>query len=593
MKIRNRILLGVILLTLIPLLGLGAFVYWHFSTSIEQRAVSSAEKLGAQFNQNLDLLVEDAARMTLSPLYDGTIVNILKKYNPSANFKLRSHEDVEKLSLFLSGFQYEREHMYGVHIVANNGAVFSHMDTYRVKPVIDLSTEPWVKDLEHSQGKWVFIPLHHPSYYQQPLSKPLVSVARLLRDPADHSPVGYIKVDFKPDLLHSMTTNLAAGDWLIVDERERVLFQSENSHSASSTYSFDYGATRITLEGDDYLVVSNQSRYTKVKVLTFLPEGEIFQELRWFNFWFTMIVLISLTLSIALSIVASKKFLTPLERLKNKMKAIQNGDLKQRIEVPVHDEIGELGEVFNEMMDELDFLMKEVYEMGMRKTKAELKALQSQMAPHFMYNTLEAISMVAMSKREFEISDMISALGNMMRYVLKQDQDMVTLRNEIGFVREYVTIIEFRKGEQISVHWDIDEELLDTPIPKFTLQPIVENAINHGVGDMENGSIWIRTVKKADKVVIIIEDNGIGMDRAVLENIVASVNHLAGLAGGASVKEEAVHNGIAMNNIQRRLHMFFGLSYGLQIYSESGIGTAVHIIIPLKGENVRDQSHAG
>lgn len=589
MKIRNRILLGVILLTLIPLLVLGAFVYWHFSTSIEERAVSSAEKLGAQFNQNLDLLAEDAARLTLAPLYDGTIINILKKYNQSTNFNLRSHEDVEKLSLFLSGFHYEREQMYGVHIIANNGAVFSHMDAYRVKPVIDLSVEPWAEDLERSQGKWVFIPLHHPSYYQQPLSKPIVSIARLLRDPADHSPIGYIKVDFKPDLLYNMTTHLAAGDWLIVDERDRVLFQSEYSH-ATSNYSFNSGATRITLEGYDYMVVGNQSRYTKVKVLTFLPEEEIFQELRWFNFWFTMIVLFSLAISIALSIIASKKFLTPLDRLKNKMKAIQSGDLKQRIEVPVNDEIGELGEVFNEMMDELDYLMKEVYEMGMRKTKAELKALQTQMAPHFMYNTLETISMVALSKREFEISDMISALGNMMRYMLKQDQDMVTLQNEIGFVREYVTIIEFRKGEQISVHWDIDEGLLETPIPKFTLQPIVENAINHGVGDMENGSIWIRTVREGDKVVIVIEDNGSGMDRAVLEDVVASVDHMT---TAASMKEEAVHNGIAMNNIQRRLQMFFGLSYGLQIYSESGIGTAVHIVIPQKGENVHDQSHAG
>lgn len=160
------------------------------------------------------------------------------------------------------------------------------------------------------------------------------------------------------------------------------------------------------------------------------------------------------------------------------------------------------------MMDEINRLFHEVLVTRLREKEAELSALQSQINPHFIYNTLESINMMAVQRRHDEVSDMVSALGKLLRYTIDKAGRLVSLGEEIAFVDSYVRIQQIRFGGKLTVHNEIEEEVLHLRIPKLTIQPLVENAIEHGIAEREEGTIWVSALRFDNELLITVRDDG-------------------------------------------------------------------------------------
>ena len=187
------------------------------------------------------------------------------------------------------------------------------------------------------------------------------------------------------------------------------------------------------------------------------------------------------------------------------------GTFNIRADIQTHDEIGQLTERFNTMVEEINKLVKEVYEVRLQEREAELIALQSQINPHFLYNTLETINMMALDKKDTKLSDIVTSLGRLLRYTVDKQEKPVSLKDEMVFVESYIQIQSFRMGDKLNMEMYIDPSFESCQVPKLILQPFIENVIEHAV-DTNPVTVKLRVSVQEDDLILTIQDNGLGMD---------------------------------------------------------------------------------
>lgn len=287
----------------------------------------------------------------------------------------------------------------------------------------------------------------------------------------------------------------------------------------------------------------------------------------------------SLFFILLISLFAAKLFTQNFSRrllkLEKKMAALCAGNLDTRIEVQGKDEIAQLFQSFNQMATEMKQLVQQQYENGILIKNAEMKALQAQINPHFLYNTLELINWKAMESDSTEIVEISQALARFYRLTLNSGQAMVPLRDELEHITQYLSIQNFRFAQQIQLLTDIPKDCLNLLIPKLTLQPLIENSVLHGFlpkedfSDVEN-IIFIKAVRTDTTLLLTLQDNGIGIAPDKLQQLLSK--EPVGTSGGFGVM-----------NIQQRLQMLYGKEYGLS-YSNVENGNGICVCIRMKAE---------
>ncbi|BBF45378.1 autolysin sensor kinase [Lachnospiraceae bacterium KM106-2] len=290
-----------------------------------------------------------------------------------------------------------------------------------------------------------------------------------------------------------------------------------------------------------------------------------------------LIMIIAITL---IFIVASSGITKHLVQLMKTIEMIKSGDTQKRVTYLKDDEIGRLGREFNEMLDEIRDLISEEYETKLMLKNAEYKALQAQINPHFLYNTLDTMSSIA-SVQDCEIvSSLCQSLSNLFRYSLDMKHPYTTLAKEIIYLKNYIFVMNVRMGGEVQYKFDIDETALNEKVPRISIQPLVENALQHGIKN-KTGDKVIELIARirGEQLQIIVKDNGLGMDATKL-NQQLEENKL-------ELVEEG--NSIGLLNINARMKMIYGEDCGLQIKSEIGKGTSVILTIHrAKVDEVKD-----
>lgn len=256
------------------------------------------------------------------------------------------------------------------------------------------------------------------------------------------------------------------------------------------------------------------------------------------------------------------------------MEEIRQGSLEVRMSISTKDEIGIVADTFNRMMDQIAKLMVEIKEKEKLKKEAEQKFLDAQIEPHFLYNSINSIQYVAHMRGESEIETVSTALSELFRSVLSNKKDFITLWEEKEYIDNYILIERFKYTKNFELIWDVEEELWGYQIPKLLLQPIVENALIHGIADKEGGIINAKVYSDTDTVIIKIMDNGKGIARKKLQELQENINKNQG----------ARFRRVGIANVFERIKLIFGEEYGGNIYSYQNAFTCVELKLPLNVE---------
>jgi two-component system sensor histidine kinase YesM len=279
--------------------------------------------------------------------------------------------------------------------------------------------------------------------------------------------------------------------------------------------------------------------------------------------------------------------LKKLHILRDSMKKVRRGDLNVQIDMDAGGEVGELAHHFRQMMKKMNELIVEAVNKQAATKEAELSSLKNQIDAHFLYNTLENLKMMAEVEAQYTISNALTSLGAMMRYSLKWSSDQVRLRNEIQHIQNYIAIMNVRYDDKLELKLDIPESYLEQEVLKMSLQPLVENAVKHGMNieraRLEGVTIWIRASLTEEGMLIEVGDNGAGMSAQQLEELHAKIHmedaYFYNKYGNRSENEQEGH-GIGMRNVTQRIKMYYGNEYGIGVESMEGTYTKVFMKLP-------------
>ena len=331
---------------------------------------------------------------------------------------------------------------------------------------------------------------------------------------------------------------------------------------------------KVTTFGRErFIVISNHLDRIGWLIIGMVPLNELMDYSRRLTYSIYLIGLVSIILELLFSLYMSQAISKPIVALSESMSDAAQGDLQIRARVDGNDEIGKLAGTFNEMVSRISNLVDQVYYDQKRQRELELLALQSQINPHFLYNSLEslcALSQLGLNEDSYRLG---KSLSMFYRGVLSEGKPVVSIRDEINTLRNYLAIQEIRYKDKLSFIIRVADDVLDQKIIKLSLQPLVENSIYHGLKNVRRkGKIWILGEHRGDTVCLAVVDNGSGFDEKQLRSVLDD-----------SEGEES-NRGFGMSSVDQRIKLFFGEEFGLQFKSRPGHYAKIEITVPYQAE---------
>ncbi len=395
--------------------------------------------------------------------------------------------------------------------------------------------------------------------------------------------IGVLEIDILIEKMFGDLSELQLGNGgfiYILDQSGRIISPYRNNDLENIRLSMspaDNGIKEIISAGQKFRVAYETIKATGYKIVAVVPESEILNELV-HQKNYLIYTIIAGTIAVFLITFLTTNFLfARLKIMIKMMKRIQGGEFGVRIAEQGHDEIGELAISFNQMAANLEEVMKNLIEQETAHRDAEIRALQSQINPHFLFNTLEGLRMECELREEYDLAEAITSLGKLFRYNIKWTNRLVPLRQEIQYVNNYITVMKIRFRNKFSFEVDIAEELQDYLVIKMLIQPLVENCFYHAFKNLDG--IWeihIRGRITGDNLYLEIDDNGIGIDSERL----AKINR--GLLDDNHAEIDKKTEGfIGLWNVNKRIKMQFGMEYGISIRSVLNRGTKIIIRMPV------------
>lgn len=384
--------------------------------------------------------------------------------------------------------------------------------------------------------------------------------------------LGTAILEFSPEiftkLLINNLSNFRHQYTFIVDKEGGIVcsnnsVQTEYLETVQKRYAAGERRFSFIWDKKQYFVCGQLNGISGWRILSVIALDDIFPQIRILKERIYLFVILALVLGMIISLLLAWSVTQPLKQLSEEMGRIKSGNFDSKIESKRKDEVGILIDSYNYMIGEIKRLVNEVYEEKMAQKTAEIKALQAQINPHFLYNTLDTVNWMLLDRGEDDISDIILNLGDLMKYSISGSNHLVPLREEIKYVRSYLEIQKCRMEDRLDYSISVADNCIECKCPKLLLQPIVENAIKHGIEPLaRGGKIEIEAFLGRGGLNILLKDNGKGMEEEEIENIIS---------GNAN---------IGLNNVMKRIKLLYGQEYGLHIQSQKNEGTEVDLSIP-------------
>lgn len=572
MKLKTKFFLLFSLIAVIPLAVLTVFaysLYYHVTEERMSEIVSSQFENISRETQN----AYDSAKQVLSLLtfysQDQTsIYSILQRFSrkeePLTGYEIyRASRDIQGMC---QNVAYAYPFVYGVFVFTPDGDLISYSSQQSVDITPDYSPleDQWYQDTLDLKGKIYISGTKCHSMFD--MDRECTFLAQSLQDIDTHSNLGVIVLCCSPSLFNLDTVNVLG---------DSVMITLENRQNGQSVYQGE--TTNLTDQKDRALTEVLED--TSLELTMIFDYDSLFLEYQNMGYLLLLFAVCCILLAILLSWMFSKSLVVPIQDLSSQMLYQRTSHQIERKDYSGRkDEIGILYRQYYAMLDQLEESIKRDYQDKLILLDAQMKSLEARINSHFLFNTLESINSMAELEDNAQIATMSLALGNMFRYAIKTDSELVTLEQELKNVQDYVSIQSIRFDDKFRLEEDIPGECRQIRVLKLILQPLVENALKHGLCYCSTGDwICIRARNTQDGLTIVVEDNGQGIDREQLEKIQGY------LAEEASFTElgHRDRQSIGLKNIQSRIELYYGKGYGISVESISGKGTRIMIRIPV------------
>jgi Predicted signal transduction protein with a C-terminal ATPase domain len=576
LALARKLILVNVLLIVVPLGVIGAWSFSIFASKMEEQVGKYQLQMLKQVTLNIDTYMNELNRLSLMPYQYQEILDFLATSRQSG--EALSLQEIDDLNSFVSKvFLNGRVDIMGISLFGEHGASYvvlpesQYMTTYQLGG----NTE-WLDKAKGRFGQPTFITTHEVKSTSGTVYQ-VFSIARELRSFDSGDTLGYIVIDIDPAAVRKLLSQVSLGSkeslYMTDSAGDLVLRKEKTAIYPIIEGLSEEGVSHHTADGKSLLVAHVSSEVTGWTTVGVVPVSELMKDSLVVRNSIILIGGICIGLAVLLSVFIAFRITSPLRMLRTLMRKVERGDLKVSFPVQQWDEVGQLGSAFNIMVSRLSELGYRLYETEIREKDAEIAALQSKINPHFLYNTLGSISMYAEVEGNREVVTMTNNLSRLLRYSLSGRKEIVTLRDELDHVQGYMTIQKMRYDDRIDFRLEADESLYSCPVIPLMIQPIVENAINHGLDKgIGEGRIQLSCYQEQGMLMIVIEDDGIGMTSGQLSTMRQRLEKIHDL-GGTS--------GNGLMNVHRRIRLHYGEQYGLQLESMPFQGLKVILAMPI------------
>ncbi|WP_434749843.1 cache domain-containing sensor histidine kinase [Paenibacillus amylolyticus] len=608
MPLRYQLMLLFLLFAIVPSVGLGLLVNWTVERVVERQVEGHTMQLIGKVNEALNTKMENLQNMTYLIAFEPDVNAFMdNKISGDGGGGKREREPIEPpanqvyteseqnrlygIKQTLQGFTTLYPEIAGIVLVNSNGDYISNEMYPRTEQ--RLTREDWYQKAAAQPG--IFTVLGQPqernmTTHVRYKNDEIVSVARSVTDETTGLVKGAVLIDLKLRSVSQAARNVKLGKSgyvMVTDAKGQSVYKPEHplieQIPTNWFVSGESGTFTKEVDSETLLFMYQSSTFTGWRTVGVFPTKESISEVRQIQFYVVSFVFVVCLFGLSASLWFSRSIAQPIFRLMSYMRRAETGNLSAGRWSDRADEIGMLGNSFNRMLSQIRQLISLNELRERQKRDAEMRSLQEHIKPHFLYNTLDTIHWMARKEGADGVSDMASALSRLFRIGLSKGQDYIPLHSELEHINSYLQIQQTRYRDRLHCTVDVPEELQNLYVLKLLLQPLVENAIYHGIkGRRGPGHIVIRGNVQQGRLHLTIQDDGAGMTRERLAEMLQLLD--MPMESLESTSPEWTGKSYGMLNVQARLRLSFGSDYGILLHSKPNEGTCVTIVHPLMRE---------
>ncbi len=563
---------GIVIIIIVT--SVGFFSYISTKNTVEKRVTQSTVETLKQLDRNMYTVFGGVDDLSLFIISDK---NIKKLTNTEVGQFPQIGELIAQLDETYANLTNTKSYILAVNVYSDKGLKFESAG------ISHAEKEPLLKERESqipADGNNLLTYTYRRKY-QQIGDKYVLSLYRQLNDINNLTKrLGIIRIDLSEREINRIYRDIQLGEtgYVFITNKDGVILSHSNVEMINKNirneelfkkvFTGENGFYREKYSGQDMLVTYYESNIQDMTYISVVPFKEITRELNTSLKVTLSIVAVVIALAfIALSFL-TMKITKPIKKMTVLMKKVEQGNLDVLINTDRKDEIGTLGRSFNSMTRKLKILIEEVYKIQLSRKEAELKTLQAQINPHFLYNTLDVIYWTSRLENAPRTGEIVSALAKLFKLGLNKGSEITTIKKEVEHVQSYLTIQKFRYDEIPELRIAVDESILEHSTIKLILQPFVENALMHGIAEMGGrGRVEILGRDQGKNICFEVIDNGKGMEEDRIREIFEE-------------NFESDQKGYGVRNVHKRIKLYFGQDYGVEIFSKTASGTKVVITIP-------------
>ncbi|WP_339307152.1 sensor histidine kinase [Paenibacillus sp. FSL R5-0519] len=604
MNLRMKLALAFLLLIIVPMCALGIGMFLVTSHTIEKKYNQQAEYALQAISYNIENVFQQINNVTDNGIATSVFQMALNAKDPtkqdlgtgnqlSLNASQRNFRSLLYNYPFISyAFLYDLRSSVNNQIVS----IFTK-ENFQALPFQQFKVHPLFNEIQQLNGvpKWL-APLEYPELTGV---EPVFTQIRLVKELSYFQNIGVLVVQIKKGEIDRIFRHLQISDsaqdtsFLLINEEGLIVYDPagryngenmQNLGAESDSYGPGFSSVRTVFDGKESIISQYHLKNYNWSLVSVTSWEALSAETNAFAGWSVIIILLCLLAAMIFNLFFMNRITGNIAVLVRFMRRVDDGDFNARVEGKGFDEMQLLAQGFNELLDRIGGLFRRVRAEQEQKAQAELRVLQAQIKPHFLFNTLESINGLALRGEGRKVSEMVTRLGNMLRISI-QDQEEIPLGEEIRHLQSYLEIQQYRFSDLFTYEIDIPSHLYSSILLKLTLQPLVENSIQHGFeGITYPGVLRISAYAKRDHLVLSVEDNGIGIPQEMLarfEYMAADPPEDMLAKGAESLSSITERRGLGLRSVADRIRIQYGAGYGIFICSAPGYGTVIRCIIPL------------